>query len=128
MAPNHTTLICGPVPTGLLAATIDCLLTTHPQPHDVPLAAAAFAIKLGYDGATACSLALRMTAAARMFADPRWSAIKTRQMQSASTDGFVFADILQDFIATAPLGPSGQLDIDDLARVMAREAANFGAA
>jgi hypothetical protein len=103
MIVSHHVLQQKPLPPYLLAAAIDYINSTRPGPDSVPANLAAFALRLGYDATIAAVLATRVTATARMFADPLWPSVRgfTRRIHPA--DAPLFDRVVRRFIETEPL-------------------------
>ncbi len=103
-----------PLPPYLLAAAIGYINFTRPRPDSVQDTLTTFALRLGYDATTAAVLATRVTATARMFADPLSPSVRrlARSIDSAETS--LFDIVVQRFIATEPLDATLAFDTSRL--------------
>jgi len=100
---RHVLLREKALPPYLLAAAIDYINFTRPSPDSVATSLAAFASRLGYDATIAAVLAMRVTATARMFADPLWPVIRGLRQHSDPTNVSLLDDVVRRFIETEPL-------------------------
>lgn len=91
------------LPPYLLAAAIDYINFTRPTPDSMASNLAAFASRLGYDATIAAVLAMRVTATARMFADPLWLVIRSLRQRSDPTNASLLDDVVRRFIEAEPL-------------------------
>lgn len=113
---NH--LHIAPVPTGLLTAAIYFINACRPEPQLVQTAVMALALRLDYDSTTAAALATRVTATARMFADPRWPSVRQWNYSGDAVDRAQYEAVVQQFIASAPLDAHLAFDVGALQRML----------
>ncbi len=92
-----------PLPPTLLAAAIDYINATRPTPDSVEEILMTFALRLGYDTATAEVLATRVRATAHMFFDPLWPSVRHFGSSFDSAEASLFDIVVQRFIANEPL-------------------------
>jgi len=92
-----------PLPRYLLAAAIDYINATRSTPDSVEENLTIFALRLGYDTATAAVLATRVSATARMLTDPHWPSVRRLARSINSAETALFDIVVQRFIATEPL-------------------------
>lgn len=92
-----------PLPPYLLAAAIDYINFTRPKLDGMQHALSTFALRLGYDATIAAILSIRVSATARMFADPLWPSVRRLARNIDSTDTPLFDIVVQRFISTEPL-------------------------
>lgn len=102
------------VPTGLLTAAIDFINVCKPAPQLVQIAVMALARRLAYDQITAVALAARVSATARMFADPHWPSVRQLGCAGEVADRARFEAVVQQFIASAPLDTQLSFDVRTL--------------
>ncbi len=104
------------VPVALLCAAIDVIAYARPPASQVDRTVIEVAVRLDYDAETATALALRVRAAARMFADPLWPGIRQLGRSLDAEQRLVFEATVRAFIAAAPLDDTLALDVGLLQR------------
>lgn len=102
------------VPVGLLTAAIDLINLVKPQPGDVDRLVTALVLRLDYNRSTACALITRIRATARMFANPRWPAVRRLGDVLPCEHRLIFEAHIQRFIATGQLGEDHTFDLAEL--------------
>jgi hypothetical protein len=121
MQPSLLTLRTTTVPTALLIAAIDYVNHLRPAPRDIDTAVVSLALRLAYDDKTAMALSVRVRATARMFAYPLWPVVRALGHAVGQDMRGSFEDIVQRFIATAPLDAALEFEVESLQRILLAE-------